>query len=144
MQADQLAQQQGQFNVGEENWKQQFGLTQDQFTFQKDTWQKTFDQTQHNWQTGLDFQNYWNNRNLQNQASTNVLGFQSGIFQNPNMTPEQRAAALNSGNALTAAYIASLQGFSNWVPPWNTGNSFGSGTNQLAPPPSNGNAQPHP
>lgn len=118
-----LAQQQGQFDSGEQNWQAQFGLTKDQFDFQKTTWQKTFDQSQHNWETGLDFQNYWQDRNLKAQASTNVLGFQSAIYQNPNMTPEQRSNALNSGNALTSAYIASLQGFQEWVPPWDTANS---------------------
>jgi len=48
---------------------------------------------------------------MQFSANSNVLSLQSGIFQNPNMTADQRTAALNESTNMTSAYIQSLQGF---------------------------------
>lgn len=118
LQNSQLAQQQKQFDTGEQNWKDQFGLSEDQFNEQKSEWMKQFNQNEDNFHTNMDFQTYWNNRNMQFQGNSNVLAFQSGIFNNPNLTPEQRTAALNNGMPLTSAYVGALQQFPDWVPPW--------------------------
>lgn len=120
LQTQQLAQQQSQFDVGEGNWNKQF-------TEAASEWSKSFDQSQQNFQTNMDYSNYWNNRNMQFSANSNVLSMQSNIFSNPNLTPDQRTSALNNSTDLTSAYIKSLQGFSEWTPPWSPGGATPTG-----------------